>query len=56
MMHGPIRIRYINRALEDIKENIEISAEESLCLYELKQHKPWFEDEFWGVFRSKEVA
>jgi len=27
------------------KENIQISAKESLGLYELKQHKPWFDDE-----------
>ena len=30
----------INRAWENIKENIKTSAEESLGLYELKQHKP----------------
>jgi len=35
----------MNRGWENIKENIKISAEESLCLYELKQHKPWFDDE-----------
>jgi hypothetical protein len=28
----------INRALENINENIKTSAKESLCLYELKQH------------------
>ena len=31
----------INRAWEDIKENIKTSAKESLGLQELKQHKPW---------------
>ena len=30
----------INRALENIKENIKTSAKESLGLHELKQHKP----------------
>ena len=36
----------INRAWENIKENIRPSANQSLCLYELKQqHKPWFDDE-----------
>jgi len=35
----------MNRGWENIKENIKISAEESLCLYELKQLKPWFDDE-----------
>jgi len=33
----------INRAWEDIKENIKTSAKESLGLHELKQHKPWFD-------------
>jgi hypothetical protein len=28
---------------EKIKENIKTSAAESLHLYELKQHKPWFD-------------
>jgi methionyl-tRNA synthetase len=35
----------INRAWENIKENIKISAKESLGLYERKQHKPWFDEE-----------
>jgi len=35
----------INRAWENIKENIKTSAKESLGLQELKQHKPWFEEE-----------
>jgi hypothetical protein len=30
----------INRAWENIKENITTSARDSLGLYELKQHKP----------------
>jgi len=30
----------INMAWENIKENIETSGEDSLGLYELKQHKP----------------
>jgi len=30
-----------NRALENIKENVESSAKESLGPYELKQHKQW---------------
>ena len=32
----------MNRVWENIKENIKTSAKESLGLYELKQHKPWF--------------
>ena len=35
----------INRACEDIKENIKTSAKESLGLHKLKQHKPWFDEE-----------
>jgi hypothetical protein len=38
-------IEYLNRAWENIKENIKISAQDSLCLHELKQHKPWFDAE-----------
>jgi len=33
------------RTWEKIKENIKTSAKESLGLYELKQHKPWFDEE-----------
>ena len=32
--------RDINRAWENIKENIKTSAKDSLGLHELKQHKP----------------
>jgi hypothetical protein len=35
----------INRAWEAIRENIQISANESLGYYELQKHKPWFEEE-----------
>ena len=34
----------VNRAWENMKETIKISAEESLGLYEWKQLKPWFGD------------
>jgi hypothetical protein len=33
----------IYRAWENIKGNIEIVTKKILCLYELKQHKPWFD-------------
>ena len=36
----------INSAWENLKETIEISAKESVGLYEWKQHKPWFDEEF----------
>ena len=35
----------VNRAWENIKENIKTSVKESLDLYEQKQHKPWFDEE-----------
>jgi DNA anti-recombination protein RmuC len=35
----------INRAWENIKENLKISGQESLGLHEWKQHKPWFDAE-----------
>ena len=35
----------INRAWENIKENIKTSAQEILGLHELKQHRPWFDEE-----------
>jgi len=36
----------ISRVWQNIKEDIQISAKQSLGLYELKQHKPWFDNEF----------
>jgi hypothetical protein len=38
----------INRAWENIKGNIKTAAKESLGLHELKQHKPWFDEECSG--------
>jgi hypothetical protein len=35
----------MNRALENIRENIKTSAKESLGHYKLQLHKPWFVDE-----------
>ena len=35
----------LNRARENINENIKTSAKGSLGLRELKQHKPWFDEE-----------
>ena len=39
----------INRAWKSIKENIKTSATESLGMHEMKQHKPWFEEECLGI-------
>ena len=46
-------IEDINRAWENIKENIKTSAKESLGLQELKQHKPWFDEECLGVLDQR---
>jgi hypothetical protein len=35
----------VNRYWENIRENIKISAKETLGLYGQKQHKPWFDEE-----------
>jgi hypothetical protein len=34
----------VNKAWETIRENIKISAKESLGYYELKENKPWFDE------------
>ena len=43
----------INKAWENIKENFKTSANESLGMYELKQHKPWFDDECLGFLDQR---
>ena len=45
----------INRAWENIKDDIKTSDQESLGLYELNQHTSWFDEEYSGVFRPNEV-
>jgi len=35
----------VDRTWGNIKENIKTSAKESLGLHELKQNKPWFDEE-----------
>jgi hypothetical protein len=35
----------INSALETIREDVNISAKESLGYFELKKHKPWFDED-----------
>jgi hypothetical protein len=35
----------INRTWENITKNIKMFAQESLGFYELKHHKPWFDEE-----------
>jgi len=35
----------LNGDWENIKDNIKSSGIERICLYESKQHKPWFDEE-----------
>jgi hypothetical protein len=34
----------VNSVWETISENIKISAKDNIGYYELKQHKPWFDE------------
>jgi len=38
-------VENVNRAWENVKENIKTSARENQSLHEWKQHKPWFDKE-----------
>jgi len=46
----------INRAWDNIKENIKTSTKESLGLKKLKQHKPWFDKECLGFLDQRKQA
>jgi len=46
----------INRTWENIKENIQTSAKDNLGLHELKQHKPWFDEECLGLLDQRKRA
>ena len=43
----------VNRIWENIKENIQSSAQESLGLHEFKQNEPWFGEECLGFYQRK---
>jgi hypothetical protein len=45
----------ITRAWENIKVNIKILAKDSLGLHELKQHKPWFDEECLDQIRQAKM-
>ena len=45
-----------NKAWENIKENIKISAKDNLCLYEWKQHKPWSDDKHSSLLDQRKQA
>jgi len=46
----------INRAWENIKETIKISAKDSLGLHELKQDKSWLDEECFGFLVQRKQA
>jgi len=46
----------VNRICGNIKHNIQISAKESLCMHEWKQHKSWFDEECLGFLDQKKRA
>jgi lipoate-protein ligase A len=46
----------INTIWETIRENIKTSAKEILGYYELKQHKPWFDEGCSEIIRSEETS
>ena len=46
----------INRGWESIKENIKTSATESLGMHDMKQHKPWFDEECLGILDQRKQA
>ena len=46
----------INKAWENIKENIKTSAKESLVLHELKKHKLWFDEECFHFLDKRMLA
>jgi hypothetical protein len=46
----------INTDLENIKENVETAAKNRLGLCELKQHKPWFQEECSSFLDQRKQA
>jgi len=46
----------VKRTWENIKENIQTSAKESLGLHEFKQNKPWFDEECLGILDQRKRA
>jgi hypothetical protein len=46
----------INKAWENIRDDIKISAKETLGLYRQKQRKPWFDEECSQVLDQRKQA
>jgi hypothetical protein len=47
---------HISKALETIKDNTNISSGESQCYYELKKHKPWFDEGYSKLLDQRKQA
>jgi hypothetical protein len=45
-----------NRAWKTVRENIKISAKETLGYYELKKHKPWFNEGYSKLLDQRKQA
>ena len=48
--------QHINRAWENIKENVRTLTKENIGLYELKQHKPWFDEKCLRYLNQRKEA
>jgi len=46
----------IKRTWKNIKENAKTAPKDSLGLYELKKHKPWFDEECLGFLDQRKQA
>jgi hypothetical protein len=46
----------VNKAWETIRENIKVSAKESLGYYELKKYKSWFNEGFPKLLNQRKQA
>jgi hypothetical protein len=46
----------MNRTWRSIKESVKTSAKVSLCLHELQQHKPCFDEECLGFLDQRKQA
>ena len=46
----------VNKTWENITENIQTSAKESLGMHELKQNEPWFGEECLGFLDQRKRA
>jgi hypothetical protein len=48
--------KMVNSSWETIRENIKISVPETLGYYELKKHKPWFDEGYSELLDQRKQA